>query len=304
MRSAILTMLLLTAVCFADYGVVGFSLSFKNDSTVAEIITDGPTDIKTINLTNPDRLIIDLIGGVHRLKTSDLPALPKSIVVEMRSAQYQAKPTPITRIVLVLAEPISDTRIENGPRGGKVMIPSARYPSFSHWSVGRDTPGAVPPSEKPVAKPSEPTPDRTLESIEARAETVATQTKPQSDSVLTELKHIDAKGREMTFVRPIVSYMGKEFRDPFIVAEPRKEREFGAEAVPDVDDLTLVGVVKSDNGNYLAILQDRNSWGYILGVGDTVSDGKVSAVTDSTVRFDVEEFGVIRPVSLELIKEN
>lgn len=304
MRSAILTILFLTAVCFADYGVIGFSLSFKNDSTVAEVITDGPTDIKTINLINPDRLIIDLIGGVHRLKTSDLPALPKSIVVEMRSAQYQAKPTPITRIVLVLAEPIAASRIENGPRGGKVVIPSAGYPTFSHWSVGRDTPGAVPPSEKPISTTPEPTPEKTVEAIEARAETLATQTEAKSDSVLTELKHVDAKGREMTFVRPVVSYMGKEFRDPFIVAEPRKEREFGAEAVPDVDDLTLVGIVKANSGNYLAILQDRNSWGYILGVGDTVSDGKVGAVTDSTVSFNVEEFGVIRPVTLELIKEN
>jgi len=67
--------------------------------------------------------------------------------------------------------------------------------------------------------------------------------------------------------------------------------------------LKLVGIVKGQNGDPLAVLQDRNGWGYIMGVADSVADGVVGAITDSTVRFDITEFGITRPVTLELPKE-
>jgi len=315
MKKLVIILIFLTAIfCTADYNVVGFSLSIVEGNTVAEILTDGPSEIKTIILENPDRLIIDLIGGVHRLKTSGIPPLPKSVVVEMRSAQFQADPKPITRIVLVLAEPVEVGRVEDGPRSGKVIIPTPGYPDFEHWSVGRETPSGTTSEEKPPATPSEPvktvtTPsektedgEETVETIESRADSIATMIAGDKE-ILTSMTETDAKGNEVTFVRPRVEYRGKEFRDPFVIAEKRESSQFGSEAVPNVEGLSLVGIVRAGAGENLGILQDRNSWGYILGVGDTVMDGSVGEVTDSTIRFDIEEFGVIRPVNLELIKE-
>ncbi len=297
MRNAILIIpFLIVAFCAADYNVIGFSMSFSNDSTTTEIITDGPTDIKTIELKNPDRLIIDLIGGVHRLSTDGLPPLPKSVVVDMRSAQFQAKPEPITRIVLVLAEPVGDLRIENGPRGGKVIIPTPGYPHFDHWSIGRETPGATPEQRLPETVGEETT-------ATTGTGQVSDTTKPSPDTAVTAVTFTDSSGSDISFIRPKVDYLGTEYRDPFVVAEPRVEREFGAEAIPTVEDLILVGIVKDEKNDFLGVLQDRNGWGYILGTEDSVVDGIVGEVTDSTIRFDIEEFGVTRPVNLELIKE-
>ncbi|MGC9314447.1 MAG: AMIN domain-containing protein [bacterium] len=316
MRKFIVILLLLTAVlCSAKYNVVGFSLSIVDGNTIAEILTDGPTEVKTISLENPDRLIIDLIGGVHRLKTTGLPPLPKSVVVEMRSAQFQADPKPITRIVLVLAEPVEISRVEDGPRSGKVIIPTPGYPDFEHWSVGRETPANGKPAEKPSAPTIEPKPapekaltppsegaEEPVETIESRPDSIAKMIEGDKE-ILTSMTERDAKGNEVTFVRPKVEYRGKEYRDPFVIAERRESSEFGSGSVPNVEGLSLVGIVRAGGGENLGILQDRNSWGYILGVGDSVMEGTVGEVTDSTIRFDIEEFGVIRPVNLELIKE-
>ncbi len=319
MKKFIVISLLLTAVlCLAKYNVVGFSLSIVDGNTVAEILTDGPTEVKTISLENPDRLIIDLIGGVHRLKTTGLPPLPKSVVVEMRSAQFQADPKPITRIVLVLAEPVKIGRVEDGPRSGKVIIPTPGYPDFEHWSVGRETPAGKTPAEQTPTTPVEPKPEpvkavstpsekteegeETVETIESRADSIAKMIAGDKE-VLSSMTERDAKGNEVTFVRPKVEYRGKEFRDPFVIVERRESSEFGSESIPNVEGLSLVGIVRAGGGENLGILQDRNSWGYILGVGDSVMEGTVGEVTDSTIRFDIEEFGVIRPVNLELIKE-
>ena len=259
MTRIIIISIIITAVfCAADYNVVGFSLSFVDDNTVAEILTDGPTEIKTISLENPDRLIIDLIGGVHRLKTSGLPALPKSVVVEMRSAQFQADPKPITRIVLVLAEPVKISRVEDGPRSGKVIIPTPGYPDFELWSVGRETPAGKTPADKPPVTPVEPKPEpvktvttpsekteegeETVETIESRADSIATMIQGDKE-ILTSMTERDAKGNEVTFVRPKVEYRGKEFRDPFVIAERRDSKEFGSENVPSVEGLSLLSLI-------------------------------------------------------------
>lgn len=282
---------LIISVCWASYNVVGLSLYRSNGGTVADIITDGPTNIKTLSLVKPDRLIIDLHDGIHRLRTDDLPTLPPGIVMKFRSAQYQAKPTPITRIVLVLAEPAGDVSVENGPRGGKVIIPTEGYPDIDTWSIGREVPGAPAPAS--AGAPTITETSKPPESFVADTSTAV------PESVMTVITLDDSSGSDMAFVRPIVKYEGREFRDPFIVAESHKEQKFGEEAVATLDGLSLVGIVKSE-GIFLAVLQDRSGWGYIMGVGDTVVDGKVGEVTDTTVMFNIEEFGVTRPVTLEL----
>ncbi len=297
MKTVFWTFLILitAALCRADYDVTGLSLFREGDNTVAKAITSGPTRIKTLELTKPDRLIIDLLGGVHRLKAGELPALPPGIVVEVRTAQFQAKPEPITRIVLVLAEPVGEVIVENGPRSGKVIIPTPGYPEFETWSIGMQTPDKIIEPE--------------LETVEtAKAETVDTSEKTAAvtdlpDSLVDIVSLDDSTGSRTTFIRPLVEYNGREFRDPFVTAEPHQEQRFGEEAIPAVEGMILVGIVKDQTEEFLGVLQDRNGWGYILGEGDSVIDGNVGVVTDSTVRFDIMEFGVTRPITLELPKE-
>ncbi|RKZ29796.1 hypothetical protein DRQ36_07570 [bacterium] len=284
----------------AEYDVVGLSLTREKDNTVVEVLTSGPTDIKTAKLTKPDRLLIDLIGGVHRLKTDGLPALPPGIVVDIRSAQNQAKPAPITRIVLVLAEPVGEVSVENGPRSGKVFIPTPGYPEFTTWSIGRETPAKQTKPEPVVApKPEPPVADTGA----AKPPSVTPKDTTLVDTTLTIIHSDDTTRPGASFIRPLVKYGGRQYHDPFIVAKPTIEQKFGEEAIPVVEGLKLVGIVKGQNGDPLAVLQDRNGWGYIMGVADSVADGVVGAITDSTVRFDITEFGITRPVTLELPKE-
>lgn len=286
---------------FADYDVVGLVISRENDFTVIEALTTGPTNIKTAKLAKPDRLVIDFEGGIHKLKSTGLPALPPGIVIEVRTAQYQSKPIPITRIVLVLAEPAGEIKADNGPRSGKVRIHTAKYPQFAPWSIGMET--KIPAPKEEISKP--PVPPVYKDSIATKIPEMPllgdTTTKEiviaRTDSLT------DATGFKASFMRPLVKYGGKKYRDPFVEARPTEEIKLGEEMIPSVENLRLVGLVTGYSGEWLAVLQDNRGWGYIMGIGDTVRDGKVSSITDSSATFNIVEFGIARPVTLGLLKE-
>ena len=314
-RHAAILLLLLTGALFAAYDVVGFSLYRSGENSVAEITTDGPTKIRTATLKSPDRLIIDLEGGVHRLSGSGYPALPPGIVVEFRSAQFKPMPDPVTRIVLVLAEPVDEVRVEDGPRSGRVFIPTPGYPDFEKWSVGRETPAEKPeepapepetedasekqaePGDKPEEEPAPPEESPREDSADEEESDVA------STYILSETDSVKLGEDGAAYVRPVVDYDDKDNRDPFIVAKAAFELTLGSEAVPVVDDLRLVGIVQGEDDNPLAVLQDDRGWGFILGVGDTVESGEVAAISDSTVQIDITEFGMTRTVNIDLPKE-
>ena len=296
-----------TLACGA-YDVEGLNLSREGDNTVVKIITSGPTDIKTAQLTGPDRLLIDLIGGIHRLKDEGLPRLPAGIAVDIRTAQNQAKPQPITRIVLVLAEPIGDVRVENGPRSGKVYIPTPGYPEFETWSIGMSAPQEIP--EKPEQQAGVQTePSDTVESLKTDIVDTTPMMPAISDSLSDDSEMIavvveDSMGNKASFIRPKVVYEGHLNRDPFYLeTENEPSTDFGEEERPWSWSLKLVGIVAGKSGSPLAIMQDNKGWGFIFGVGDSIKDGAVDEITDSTVTFGIVEFGTTRPLTLSLPKE-
>jgi len=317
MKKLFIIILLLVAIDgMAEYDVVGMSISRSGDNTIVEVLSTSQTNIKTGNLTRPDRLLIDLIGGIHRLKTLDYPALPPGIIIEFRSAQNQAKPEPITRIVLVLAEKVEEVNIENGPRSGKVIIPTPGYSDFETWSIGRETPQVKKeetvteePKEREELKQQTLKADKEISDTAKSAEDIIE--KPAKDEIDKEIDSLaiqeriqaQAESTKAIFKRPEIKYNGRENRDPFILVHSSTERKFGSEAVPSVDALKLVGVVKGVMGQPLAVLEDNRKWGYILGIGDTIVNGIVGEISDSTVRFDITEYGMTRPVILGLMKE-
>src|SRR3989304_4764678 len=93
----------------------------------------GPLQAETRQLTNPDRMVIDLRNAVFRLPDQDTPVNDAG-VARIRIAQFQAKP-PITRVVLDLTQPVDvrvadsttsfDLTIEVRPRGQAVRAPGA-----------------------------------------------------------------------------------------------------------------------------------------------------------------------------------
>ncbi len=299
-----ITAILCLCAAAADYDVVGLKLYREGDNTVVEALTSGPATVKTARLQNPDRIIVDLIGGVHRLKDKDLPPLPQGIVMELRTAQFQSSP-PITRIVLVLAEPVGEVQTGEGPRFGKAIIPTPGYPAFPEWSIARATPAspAVPKKETTEPTISEPPPGA-KPTPQSPAETPAEKT-PEENEYPVQRAFIagDSLGGGASYIRPLVIYRGWDKPDPFVVAKPATESKIGEEAFPIVEDLKIVGIVAGRGIDKIAILQDARGWGYILGTGDSIKGGIVDSVTDSTITFNIEEFGVIRQVVLTLPKE-
>jgi len=68
-----------------------------------------------------------------------------------------------------------------------------------------------------------------------------------------------------------------------------------------VDKLSVVGIVEI-GGRKIALMQDESGFGYVIGPGDTVEDGRCVEVTDTSAKFDLIEFGQIRKVEIPLVK--
>ena len=108
----------------------------------------GPLQAETRQLTNPDRMVIDLRNAVFRLPDQDTPVNDAG-VARIRIAQFQAKP-PITRVVLDLIQPVDvrvadsttsfDLTIDVRPRGG---------PPTPAPSPAGDSGATVPPAPAP-----------------------------------------------------------------------------------------------------------------------------------------------------------
>ncbi|MCK5832848.1 AMIN domain-containing protein [bacterium] len=311
----IIILVTIISISASEYDVVGLKIYREGDNTITEVLTSGPSSIKTARLQNPDRLLIDLIGGIHRLKDKNIPPLPPGIVVEARSAQFQSDP-PITRIVFVLAEPTGEISSSDGPRSGKVIVPTPGYPDFTEWSISRATP-ADKIKVKPISETEEAPKEVKTEAkpIKEKSETQKTSEPPSSIKKPRPTRRVheeqvqkafisgDSLGEGASYIRPLVVYRGWDFPDPFVVAKPATESKLGEEAFPIVEDLMLVGVVAGRGINKIAVLQDARGWGYIYGTGDSIKGGIISEISDTTVTFNIEEFGVIRQVTLSLPKE-
>jgi len=119
----------------------------------------GPLQAETRQLTNPDRMVIDLRNAVFRLPDQDTPVNDAG-VARIRIAQFQAKP-PITRVVLDLTQPVDvrvadsttsfDLAIEVRPRGQAVRAPGVP-PTPAPSPAGDPGTGAPPvPAPSPTA---------------------------------------------------------------------------------------------------------------------------------------------------------
>jgi len=68
---------------------------------VVELHGDGALDARAFALSDPDRVVVDLVGVVNRVERS-LFSLNSPLVRRVRVAQFKAVPTPISRVVVDL----------------------------------------------------------------------------------------------------------------------------------------------------------------------------------------------------------
>ena len=122
--------------------------------------------------------------------------------------------------------------------------------------------GGAPPSPPPAAAKPAPGADATATAV-AKPGPVALPKEPEPGPALPPLSY-DAKGR----------------RDPFVPIALAKDK-------PGLSILTfkLTGVIGSRSP--LALVEASDGIGYILKPGDTLGDGRVTEITQSTVTFAV-----------------
>ena len=75
----------------------------SGNSLAIELESDGRLEYSSFKLTNPLRLVVDLKGATNKVRKSTLP-LNDPFVRQIRVAQFQSQPEPITRVVLDLDE--------------------------------------------------------------------------------------------------------------------------------------------------------------------------------------------------------
>jgi len=102
------------------------SVSVAKDPSGAPVVTlsgSGPLSYTTLELANPQRLVIDLKGTVSRLDRSQV-AVDQGGVQRVRAGQFRLSPEPVSRVVVDLDGPVP-YRIEPSPDGLSIAFGQA-----------------------------------------------------------------------------------------------------------------------------------------------------------------------------------
>ncbi len=105
--------------------------------------------------------------------------------------------------------------------------------------------------------------------------------------------------------RIVIKYNGVS-RDPFKTLFGKGASGKGSisiDKIPNVETLSLVGVLKSAAGKSAALLEDIDGIGYILKPGDKVKNGYVAQITDDGIYFQINEYGWTRTLAKTLEEE-
>ncbi len=97
------------------------------DGIVVELKSDRGLDVQAFMLPEPRRLVLDLNGVINRVDGRLMP-VNSPLVSQVRVAQFQASPEPITRVVVDLREETAYTVAETA-NGAKIYIGGGEMPA-------------------------------------------------------------------------------------------------------------------------------------------------------------------------------
>ncbi len=136
--------------------------------------------------------------------------------------------------------------------------------------------------------------------------------RPPADKKTSRYRRSAAKSQRMKQTqvvqfpqRIVIKYKGVS-RDPFKTLLGQGASGKGSisiDRIPNVETLSLVGVLKSMAGKSAALLEDIDGIGYILKPGDKVKNGYVAQITDDGIYFQINEYGWTRTMAKTLEKE-
>jgi len=124
-----------------------------------QVDATGPVQVRTASLTQPDRLVVDLVNAVSRIETREVN-LGELGVRRIRVAQFQTKPY-VTRVVLDLEAPL-DVEVSGSPVPVVLWLRprtlQARSPAPSpRPAASTPEPAVTPPEPSPAVSPPTPT---------------------------------------------------------------------------------------------------------------------------------------------------
>ncbi len=97
------------------------------DGVVVELRSDSTLDVRAFTLPDPRRLVLDLDGVINRVNDRLMP-VNSPLVSQVRVAQFQAEPSPVTRVVLDLRGEAT-YRIDETQYGAAISVGSGEMPA-------------------------------------------------------------------------------------------------------------------------------------------------------------------------------
>ncbi len=299
------------------YSIDEISINVSSDTTFIQVLTSGPADFKKFFMDTPPKLGVDFFGSNYNLPQKEYLKVPPGIIVATRGSQFQSMPNPVSRIVFDLLEIPKYYDVRSHPEGVMIAIYTPDYPQIAKWSSGRKTPG-----EKPIEAPADSiaaiTKTTAVESLAidttvidttaAIIDTAFARDIPPELAIYMRPETLTYKGitadRETIevaqYIRNMVIYRAIG-DDPFLGAKRTKEVPVGQEAPPNIENLSVVGIVQMGDNN-VAIMQDQSGFGSMFARGDSVENGICIEVTDTSAIFNLLEFEQIRKVEIPLVK--
>ncbi len=250
----------------------------SQEGILLTIFSQGEICYQVWEMKSPPRVIIDLEDAKHALPRLNYHQLPSCGIKSIRTSQFKLDPLRV-RVVLDLEKMVPHRVVDNG-KDFKLLFPGVDLPRFKTWLASRAEPRGrkITSEERAEGK----------KVIKKKLKPVVPP-KPQKE----ELPSFTP--------RRAVHYSSGGRRDPFQPLWREGEVQFGSIPLPDVESLTLVGILEDSTG-FRALLEGPSGYGYILRKGDRVKNGYVAGVTKEKIVFQVVEYGWTRAVVLKMKK--
>jgi len=261
---------LLYNVSAAEIDLGDIIVSGHGDSIYIEITTTNPCLYEHFMIKEaPEKIVVDLKGTINNWPKQKFLSLPFKSIERIRTSQFQAKPEPITRVVLDINRPIG-YQVEELPLGLIVKIPAVNdEQAFTPWKAQQALKTVI-PKKQSINKPA----------------TTVKKSKPRVK--------VESFPR-----RKVIKYKPGSQRDPFKALVGGTGTSLKAGEVPAVENLILVGVFSDETGDK-ALFEDAEGNGYILRSNDRVKNGYLVSIQKDKAIFQITEYGWTRTVALVL----
>jgi type IV pilus assembly protein PilQ len=250
----------------------------------------GPMAYTTLELENPQRLVIDLKDTVSRLERNQVP-VDQGGVLRVRAGQFRRSPEPVSRVVVDLEGPVP-YRIESREEGLTVSFGAPKDPASETITASQPVarPQAVPPASDAPAN------DVAVSAGPAAGVPEVAKSEPKAETVEpapAEARVADSKPSEPPAPRSVSPDMiEKLLRAPALAVEeppagmtatPTMQGNFETKAI--VTDKSTYGgkkislnLVDTDVKQIFRLFHEISGLNFVL---DPAVDGKVTIVLDN-----------------------